>query len=168
MLLTLVVPVTIIYTYFYWQEQILEQTVEQRLKANTGHENLVILKFSLQDAAALRWEHDHEFEYRGIMYDVVDRHTISDSVYYRCWPDHEESRFRKDLCRTLAIDFGENPARKKQESRIFSFLKSMINSVPCEVKCRLEDLSDSTVSGEKQPNCETRSIRPPTPPPQCA
>ncbi|MBK8505456.1 MAG: hypothetical protein IPL46_26610 [Saprospiraceae bacterium] len=168
MLLALVVPVTIIYTYFHWQEQILEATVAQRIKANIGHEHLVTLGFSLRDASNLRWEHEHEFEYQGMMYDVMDRYTAGDSIYYHCWPDHEESLLKKNLYRSLALDFGENPGRKSQESRIFSFFKSLIDSRPCETLIQLEDLADSTVLEESKEHYKNLFISPPTPPPRLA
>jgi hypothetical protein len=166
MLLALVIPVTIIYTYFSWQEQILEQTVEQRMKSNIGCEHLVILGFSLRDARALRWEDGHEFEYQGMMYDVMAHETFGDSIYYHCWPDHEESKLKKDLYRTLALDLGENPVRKQKESRFFSFFKSLINSQPTETLIRLEYRADSNVPTHGQPPYTSQSIRPPTPPPK--
>lgn len=61
-------------------------------------EQLVRLSFSEEKMRSeFRWEHSKEFEYRGMMYDIVRRENQGENTVFYCWPDHEESRLNRQL-----------------------------------------------------------------------
>ncbi len=79
--------------------------------AGLDQEELVLLKFSKEETQSeLRWEHSKEFEYKGQMYDIVSKEIKEDSIFYRCWWDHEETLLNKKLTKLVAkaLDLDEN------------------------------------------------------------
>jgi len=84
------------------RKAIVKNEVREHLSRGIEAESLVVLRFSREKAKSLlRWEHSGEFEYNGEMYDVVESWTAGDTVFYRCWPDREETELNSRI-RTLA------------------------------------------------------------------
>lgn len=45
------------------------------------------------------WEEEHEFRYRGEMYDVIDSRQSHDSLHVRCIPDSRETRLITEIAK---------------------------------------------------------------------
>ncbi|MBK7106785.1 MAG: hypothetical protein IPH62_16035 [Ignavibacteriae bacterium] len=83
--------------------------------------DLAHLKFSKDEIKTkLYWEHSKEFEYNGIMYDVVESINLHDSVEYICWQDDEETELNKRFINLLTSSLEKN----NSESKIFHNLTS--------------------------------------------
>lgn len=89
-------------------------------------ENLLLLKFTAEESVSLlAWEHPGEFEYNGQMYDIVDTEICGDTIYYRCFADHRETRINKAIEKVVAKAAGQDPVRKNQTDRLTDFFKTL-------------------------------------------
>lgn len=97
--------------YLQYEKSVVHREVKWKMIAGLDQEELVLLKFSNEETKTeLRWEHSKEFEYKGQMYDIVSKEIKADSVFYRCWWDHEETLLNKKLTKLVAkaLDLDEN------------------------------------------------------------
>lgn len=127
---------------------------------------LVLLKFTKKETRTkLRWEHSREFEYNHRMYDIVEKKTVGDTVYYWCWYDHMETmlNFKLEELVSQAVDRSEGSQKKR------SFLASSIKSLYCifsfDINFSLSQLLNKP-EGLFSDLYPKFSIQPPTPPPQ--
>jgi|GEM_PF-604329 len=77
----------------------------------------------------LDWEDDHEFEYKGEMYDVIERHEKGDSVKFVCWHDKAETELNQRLQRLVAKAAHSSHEHQARESLYCKFLKSLVITV---------------------------------------
>ncbi|MEZ4911607.1 MAG: hypothetical protein R2774_12190 [Saprospiraceae bacterium] len=88
--------------------------------------SLTQLTFTLSDAnTKLRWEHKGEFEYQGIMYDVVEKSQNGDSISFLCWIDLKETALNEKLRKYTEYAFGQNNQTNKTKDRIQNFFKQL-------------------------------------------
>jgi hypothetical protein len=124
--LCITVPVVGTYGWLSFQKHIARKAVKRQLIASIDKAELVQLKFSVTQAATeLRWEHSKEFEYKGEMYDVVQKESEGDSVTYWCWWDHEETKLNKHLGELVSDVLDQSPERNKHKKQLLEFFKSL-------------------------------------------
>jgi hypothetical protein len=83
----------------------------------------VTLKFTLNAASrVLNWHHAGEFEYEGMMYDIVAQRITPDSAIYICWADHAESEINKKIDAMIAGVIGHDPTHQHQQQVFRDFL----------------------------------------------
>jgi hypothetical protein len=103
----------------------LKRSIKRNIISGIDQSELSQLTIAKKDLnTLLDWEHDHEFEYMGEMYDVVKRQNIGDSVVFYCWWDSEETALNKQLALTLLMEFDSNPIKQKQKQNIYKILKA--------------------------------------------
>ena len=130
LLLLLCLPVAGTFTWLQVQKSALRREVKHRIMEGIDRDALVLLRFSKAGAASvLDWEHAGEFEYRGQMYDVVERSETADSVSYWCWDDREESQLNQQLARLTRDLLGKDQQRQERQERVITFLKSLYHSM---------------------------------------
>ena len=96
-------PFWIVYSLLQFEKQSTKREIKRFLMHNVSKDELVQLKFHVQDVdKILDWEHEKEFEYSGVMYDIVDQKIEGDSVSYWCWEDSEETALNKKIYRLTA------------------------------------------------------------------
>jgi hypothetical protein len=118
------------YLWIEYQRSEVKSEVKWRMIDGIDREELVLLKFSKQQSEnELHWEHSKEFEYMGEMYDVVERKTRADSVFYWCWWDYEETELNRKLASLLQDVFGSDRHQQK-EQLVTQFIKSLFWSDP--------------------------------------
>ena len=126
LLLILLCPTALAYLFFAWQKHQVKERVKAQLLAGMDVSELTELKFSAADAAVLlEWEEEHEFEYQGQMYDVVDVSIEGDSICYRCYQDQAESRLKEELRRLLARPLRDDSATADNTQRLMTFFQSL-------------------------------------------
>ncbi len=117
-------PLGILYLSYHYERGIIRREVRAMLFAGMDRDKLVVLSFSLQDAASLlSWKDDHEFEFTGRMYDVVETDILEDSINYLCWPDDEETNLNRRLDKLVAKALGSDSQKKESSKRLVDFLK---------------------------------------------
>jgi hypothetical protein len=128
--------------------------------------DLVTLKFGKEETASLRWEHPGEFEYQGQMYDIMDTRTTADSVIYKCYADHKESRINKAIARTLAGAAGKHHDQQNKNRNLLDFFRiSYIPATKGSISSTLPQLSIQHSTFKIQ-NSTLNPPQPPSPPPK--
>jgi hypothetical protein len=103
-----------------------KKEIKRKLIKGVNQEELVLLKFSIEDSKTkLKWKHAREFSFEGEMYDVVSTDIKSDSIFYRCWWDHEETALSKKLDRLLFFALGQDMPCKENNSLMFDYYKHL-------------------------------------------
>ncbi len=131
LLFILFAPVATIFLYLQYEKTVVRREVKWKMIAGLDQEELVLLKFSIeQTETELRWEHSKEFEYKGQMYDIVSKVIIGDSIFYRCWWDHEETALNQKLKILVAkasdLDKNKHDAHLNLHVYLFSFFYTEI------------------------------------------
>ncbi len=125
-------PLAGTYTWLHYEKRQVRKEIKKRLIAGIDRSELVLLKLSRQKAeAALEWEHEREFEYRGHMYDVVETRIQNDTFLYWCWPDNAETQLNKKLDRLLTGTLEHDPQRRAAERQLVQFFKSLFFVETC-------------------------------------
>ncbi|MCE2790169.1 MAG: hypothetical protein LW630_09695 [Saprospiraceae bacterium] len=97
-----------------------------------------LVAISIQESGCMfHWEKEHEFEYDGMLYDIVRTENCAGDTIVYCWPDHAESRIKKKLNSLHNQFLQQSPVRQDQQNRIWSFYQSLyfeqVNDVfPCQ------------------------------------
>ena len=113
------------------QKHIVKKQVKNQMMEGIDKEELVLLKFSKEEKKTkLKWEHSKEFEYKGQMYDIVEKTVKQDSVYYWCWLDYQETKLNKKLDKLVNNVFHDNPKKQEKNQQLFTYLKSLYFSKP--------------------------------------
>ncbi|HPR58206.1 MAG TPA: hypothetical protein PK915_07530 [Bacteroidales bacterium] len=124
--LALIIPFAGTYTWFQLKKQLLKKEVKRKIIAGIEKEDLVLLKFTLDESnTILSWKHPGEFSYKGEMYDIVEKVTVHDSIFYYCWSDHEETMLNKKLNALLAGASEKKQEHNKKFLRIYHFLLTL-------------------------------------------
>lgn len=163
-----IAPVGVFYLYIQFEKLTLKRERIEKLAIGKGVNEIVFLKFSNQETETkLRWKHPKEFEYDGQMYDVISKEIIGDSIIYKCWWDHEETKLNKRLKKLVASAFNRKDANRKTQKQLQIYLTSFFCT-------KLLDWQPLLTNNLKL-SCQNKlyiiavnslGISPPTPPPK--
>lgn len=103
-----------------WQ---VRQAVKQGLLSDVHNPNLLWLMLPAREAEKLRWEGQHEFEFRGTMYDLIRKERTGDTLRLLCWPDHLETGLGKQLDQLLSNH--PDPQQQHRHLSLQDYLKSL-------------------------------------------
>ncbi|MFM9945448.1 MAG: hypothetical protein ACKVQB_09480 [Bacteroidia bacterium] len=166
LLICLIAPITGTYIWLKYEKKQTKHEVKRQMIAGMDKNELVLLKFTrVQKETTLRWKHCKEFEFKGQMYDIVERELKGDSIFYRCWWDNTETKLNKKLDRLVSEVLGGNQQNKDNNKRLIQFFKSLYHSkepnetVSFKITCRTNFISNSE-------NYFSYNSAPLTPPPQ--
>jgi len=96
------------------------------LNSGSVEKELVTLKFTLKEAlGALKWKHHREFEFKGKMYDLVEKGITGDTLWLRCYQDQKETLLKKEKVKLIAKALGSDPAQKDQNRQIKNFFNTL-------------------------------------------
>jgi hypothetical protein len=115
-------------TYIFLQYNRIEIRKEIAAKIYSGPDkkDLVLLKFTIEESETkLNWKHAGEFEYRGQMYDIVEKRQKGDSIWYSCYNDIKETRLNNELARLVNRTLGHDPYQKSQTDKLTDFFKTL-------------------------------------------
>ncbi|CAM3293554.1 hypothetical protein AEQU2_00479 [Aequorivita lipolytica] len=136
--------------------------------AGMDREELVLLKFSKEETQTkLRWEHSKEFEYDGQMYDVVSKEIKGDSIFYRCWWDHEETKLNKKLQKLVASAFDNDENKQRNQKQLNVFFQSFFCVSLFDWQASLSEIPVKNCNNTNYlNNFSPIQKSPPTPPPR--
>ncbi len=114
------------YLGLHIQKWRIKKEVKAKLIQGLDKSELTHFTFSKsQIETELDWEHDREFEYKGEMYDVIERHEKGDSIEFLCWHDKAETELNQRLQRLVAKATHGSHEHHTRETQYFQFLKSL-------------------------------------------
>ena len=101
------------------QRQAVRKVVKWKMLEGIPANQLVCLKFSKTNVDdLLNWKHSKEFSYKEEMYDIVYKKETTDSVFYYCWWDHEETTLNKKLSALIYVALNQNASGKAASSKL--------------------------------------------------
>ncbi len=122
----LIIPFTGVFIWLQYEQWEIQKEVEERIDSGIEAKELVTLKFDKEELSELRWEHDREFEFRGQMYDVIEKKKEGSLTVFVCWWDHEETRLKEEARKLLANHKSEQPWQNNTQSQLEHFVKTLI------------------------------------------
>jgi hypothetical protein len=126
LLFCLLVPIITTFTILHYQKKQIKKEVKSQIIAKIDKEKLTLLKFTKTEAKnQLKWEHAHEFEFNGQMYDIVETESKGNIIYYWCWPDNKETQLNKQLDKLLTFALGNDSNDNDNKKKLANFLKSL-------------------------------------------
>jgi hypothetical protein len=129
LLLSLSAPFAGTFLWLKYQKMITKKEVKRSMIAGIDREKLVRLEFTTEEAnSKLEWEHSHEFEFEGRMYDVVETLSEGEKITYWCWLDHEETALNKQLRSLVARIMGNNQQQRENENMFVDFFKHLFSN----------------------------------------
>jgi hypothetical protein len=132
--------------WFQLQKRQMKKEIKAKLLATVPVKDLVVLKFSLDDAQKhLIWKDANEYSYNNQMYDVVKSLISRDTIAFWCLPDHKETQLNRQLEELLVKVWGHNPQNKKQQKNLSLFFKSLYYSKNQTWQCQF-------IQNSNQPN----------------
>lgn len=120
-------PIIISFMSYNIQLKKIKKEVKNDLIFNTPRSELVNFEFDMNGSEfkSLRWEHQHEFEYNELMFDIVEGDTIGNMVYYLCFPDKQETALNKEFRELLNARYANDQPAHKRQWLISNFIKSL-------------------------------------------
>ncbi len=123
-------PFCATYLGLHIQKWRIKKEVKAKLIQGLDKSELTHFTFSKsQIETELDWEHDREFEYKGEMYDVIERHEKGDSIEFLCWHDRAETELNQRLRMLVAKAAHSSHEHQARESHYYQFLKSLVITV---------------------------------------
>lgn len=113
------------FAIYYWNSLlIVEAKAEahnfiQKLDGGVDAEQLFWMSFTkVESETKLKWKHEHEFMYDGKMFDIVDRYTRNDSMFYKVYEDTKETKLNKRISRMNAFLLGVDTEGAKDKNKL--------------------------------------------------
>lgn len=132
--LTILLLITFVYNflgagfvYNVWLYTV-KENVKERIKLSVEEERTLIKvpkSWSKNPPESFKWHEENEFEYRGQMYDIIDKETRGNEIWYYCYWDKAETKLLNNLSKYVSSYLQQHP----QESQKTSFLSSYLDKV---------------------------------------
>jgi len=168
LLFCFIAPLAVTYTILQLQKKQIKKEVKWEIIAGLNKEELVLLKFTHEETQKnLRWQDSKEFEFKGKMYDVVEKSTQGDTVFYWCWVDDKETKLNQQLIKVVAFALGNNQQRKNNQEQLTDFYKSLYWE-NCHTKRNGVASQSNELIAPYDFSYLIVSISPPVPPPEIA
>ena len=162
----LIDPIARNLTWLHYRKAVVKKEVQRQIDDGMDKSMLVVLQFSKEETKTkLRWEHASEFEYNNKMYDIVEIKTVGDTVYYRCWYDHEETILNRQLEKLADQVLGNDPALRIGLALLESSAESSYCLFAFDYDVSVPELLKRQ-SGLFSCLSSQITLQPPTPPPQ--
>jgi hypothetical protein len=124
LLFTLTAPFPGTYIFLQYNKNKIKKEITGMIDAGLEKKDLVLLMFTNEETETiLNWKHSREFEYKGQLYDIVEKRQDGDTISYKCYKDHKETRLNREKDQLLAGAMGQDPCRKSQTEKIVNFIK---------------------------------------------
>lgn len=112
--------------YLLYQKKHLKKEIKWKLIHIIDRNELTKLRFTeAETKTLLRWEHDGEFEYAGVMYDVVEKTNEGGIITFLCWMDTQETQLNTKLKAFTEFAFGQNSNSNNTKKRLEDFFKHL-------------------------------------------
>ncbi|MBK6565423.1 MAG: hypothetical protein IPG18_09565 [Saprospiraceae bacterium] len=125
-MICLIIPPLVTSTAIHYQKKKIKSEVKKMILSALDKNELEHLKFSQKEInTVLKWEHSQEFEYKGMMFDIVQTEIKGDSVFYLCWPDYEEATLKKRQKQIVSLLMSNDSHSKKSRKKLQDYFKQL-------------------------------------------
>lgn len=115
------------FVYNIWLYSI-KNEVKQNLRTEFGKEFKVVkVPKSWADSPPpkFKWHEEHEFRYRGQMYDVIKQEVHGNQIWYYCYWDKAETELLNNLSKYVSSFLQQQPDQKKKTQHLIIILKNV-------------------------------------------
>ncbi len=108
------------------ERKAIKKAIKHKIIAGIDKEELVLLVFHKNEVdQQVKWKHSKEFQYKGEMYDIVEKEIIGNEIYYWVWWDKEETVLNQKLANLVRQNFAQNPYQNNKNQVINHFFKTL-------------------------------------------
>lgn len=112
------------FVYNIWLYSIRE-SVKEQIEGEYEEEKTLIkvpLKWSENPPPEFKWHEDHEFEYRGQMYDIIRKEQRGNQMWYYCHWDKAETELLKNLSEYVSNYLQQHPKDNQKTTSLTTYL----------------------------------------------
>lgn len=121
----------------------------QHIKAHIPDSELVHIELTFQNKNEFHWKEANEFNYKGVMYDIVKIEKSDVGTIYHCIADHREM----ELLKQLEIQINKDKSTKNNKNNL---AKNLIKILP---KIESQTESDSVLIHVPEANISTEALQ---------
>ena len=167
LLFALTGPILATYTIIRIRREMVRSEVREEVTKGIPRENLVLIRVARTDMEKeVLWKDDHEFEYHGEMYDIVESETEGDTLVFWCLPDHKETSLNIRISELLGRRLMNNQQQRNDQKRMAGLLKLQFTK-PSHHLITIPEVASRRLSGHLI-SYRSRTVPPPSPPPETA
>lgn len=126
--LLLIIAIATIFPFAYlkMERKAIKKSIKHKIIAGIDKEELVLLVFNKDKVdQQVKWKHSKEFQYKGEMYDIVEKEIIGNEIHYWVWWDKEETALNQKLTNLVRQNFAQNPCQNSKNQVITHFFKTL-------------------------------------------
>ncbi|MDZ7693923.1 MAG: hypothetical protein U5K69_22850 [Balneolaceae bacterium] len=112
------------FVYNIWLYSI-KKEVKQKLKKELPEESAIIkvpASWEESPPKQFEWHEEHEFRYRGQMYDVIKKERYGNQIWYYCHWDKAETKLLSNLAHYVDNYLQQKPHQQKTKTLLSNFL----------------------------------------------
>jgi hypothetical protein len=126
LLLIIAIATLLPFAYLKMERKAIRKTIKHKIIDGIDREELVLLVFQKNEInQQVKWKHSKEFQFKGEMFDVVEKEFANDSVYYWVWWDKQETALNQKVASLVRQNFAQNPYQNNKNQVITHFFKTL-------------------------------------------
>lgn len=120
--------------YFKVQQYSIKKEIKQRLKKGVSTDELFTFTFSkseIENSKEIEFIEEHEFRYKGKMYDIVYQESLNGKTVFQCVSDEQETMLFAQLDKLVEEQSKSNQEKNQQLFKLlnFQFITSEVSIV---------------------------------------
>ena len=166
LLFSLIAPIGGSFLLLHFQKQQLRKEIGKKMNQDVEEGEFVVMEFTMEQIKTeLRWEHAMEFEYKGQMYDIIEKENKGTSVVFKCWWDKAETALNKEMDELLAKALGADPLREDKHTRLHDFFKKLFYQRHASYR-QQQEIHHKVLCAQLKECFDGIFFTPPSPPPR--
>lgn len=124
------------YPVFLLRQHLVKNEIKQRIKQAVPENELSYIAINAENTGKIIWKNDHEFTYKGNMYDVVrvEKSSAGETVYC-CINDIQEKRLFANLKTQIQNNFEGNNRNDKKTNPLTHLIKDYLPYTSFHIAC---------------------------------
>ncbi|GAB3741871.1 hypothetical protein GCM10027594_21440 [Hymenobacter agri] len=115
-----------VYPVALWRQHEFRRVAESKRRAALPDAALVrVAVAGPAQVTELAWHEEHEFSYRGHLFDVVRQQVRADSTIYFCWPDKGEEHLLAGLAEHVREFAHPDAGTRKSAQKMLDYLAKL-------------------------------------------
>lgn len=136
-------PATSTFIWLQHKKYLIKYEVKEQIIKGLDKSELSLLRFTDWELEnKLDWEDDHEFEYKGMMYDIVEKKKQGNITLIWCWADKEETEINKSIKSIADNLLGNDKESQQRQASLVHFLKTLYSSDSPEWRSSIPEPSE--------------------------
>ncbi len=136
-------PATSTFIWLQHKKYLIKYEIKQQIIKGLDKSELSLFRFTDWELEnTLEWEDDHEFEYKGMMYDIVEKSRQGNITLIWCWEDKEETKINNSIKSIADNLLGNDKESQQRHTSLTNFFKTLYSSESLVWKSRIPEPSE--------------------------